>query len=180
MTTQTKELIDLREHFGIWERCGNTRFWVEMGLPDYRHVFVNPADGIMITVQDYPAPGGPAFQVLVRDASELDEEEITPAYKKNYPWVKQVLSEFFAGLMYTRVGLIKHTPQSFFVKYYKDQTRKYEETGKGHSKETGKDELLEAVKRLLGSLEERALILKKVILREELDEFLEGYGIIEC
>lgn len=173
-------LIDLREHFSIWGRCGNTSFWKELGNPPYRHVFINPADGVMITAQDLMDRQGLAMNVWVHDGGSLPSEEIIAALDKTYPWVKRVLIDFFAGLMYTRVDLIKETPLSFFVKYYKDQTRKYIETGEGHSEETGKDEILEGVKRLIGSLEGKAQIVNKTILKADFDDFLEGYGILEC
>lgn len=177
-------LIDLREHFSLWERCGNTSFWKELGLPPYRHVFVNPIDGIMITAQDlmskFEDPGALAMNIYVHDASELSHDDFTPAFESNYPWVKKVMMDFFTGLTIIRLGIVKEPPLSFFVKYYKDQTQKYKETGEGHSEETGKDELLEATKRLIGALEGKALKVKKVILKDEFPEFLEGYGILEC
>lgn len=172
-------LIDLREHFSLWARCGNTSFWKELGLPSYRHVFVDPVHGVMISAQDALDKSGLAMNVFVHDASELGHEEFEPAFQSNYPWVRKVMMDFFIGLTLIRIGLTQIDPLSFFLKYYKDQTERYKETGEGHSDETGKDELLEATKRLLGGLEP-ALKLKKTILKEELDEFLESYGILEC
>jgi hypothetical protein len=172
--------IDLRKHFGLWERCGNTPFWMELENPSYRHVFVNPIDGVMITAQEYPHQGGPALRVHVRDASGVEEGDIKRGYDSDYPWVKKVMSGFFAGLFYVRAGVIKGTPQQFFAKHYKDQTREYMDTGKGHSEETGKDEILEATKRVISSLGPKAVVLEKVILKDEIDELLEEYGILEC
>lgn len=172
-------LIDLREHFSIWQRCGNTSFWKELGNPPYRHVFVNPIEGKMITAQDIMDRSGLAMNVSVHDASDLGHDDFTPAFESNYPWVKKVMMDFFTGLTIIRLGVVKEPPLSFFLKYYKDQTQKYIETGEGHQ-ETGKDELLEATKRLIGAVEGKALKVKKVILKDEFDEFLESNGIIEC
>jgi hypothetical protein len=173
-------LIDLRQHFGLWERCRNTSFWRELGRSSSNRLLVNPMDGAMISAHDHPYVDGPALQVVVRDASEIDEQDVVRAYEQNYPWVKNVLSDFFTGLAILKTKLVKETPQSFFVKYYADQTRQYKETGEGHSDVTGKDEMLMATKKILASLGDRAVVLRKLILRDEWDEFLEGYGILEC
>jgi hypothetical protein len=176
-------LIDLREHFRLWQRCGNTSWWKELGEPPYRHTFVNPIDGMMIMAQDlmdkFQDPKGLAMNVYVHDASELGHEDFAPSFASNYPWVKKVMMDFFTGLTIVKIGLTRETPLTFFLKYYEDQTEHYKETGEGY-KQTGKDELLEATKRLIGGLEGKAMKVKKVILKDDLDEFLEGYGILEC
>lgn len=173
-------LIDLREHFGVWERCGNTSFWRELQKQTSSRSLVNPVDGAMISAHDHPYVDGPALQLVVRDASNVDEQDVLQAYDLNYPWVKRTMSDFFTGLMAVQIGLTKETPQSFFVKYYADQTKQFKETGEGHSDKVGKDELLEAAKRVLLSLGDKAVVLRKVILRDDWDEFLESYGILEC
>lgn len=172
-------LIDLREHFGIWERCGNTSFWRELRHQTSSRSLVNPVDGAMISAHDHPYVDGPALQVFVRDASNVDEQDVLRAYEGNYPWVKKVMSDFFTGLALLKTGIPKETPQSFFVKYYEDQTKQFKETGEGH-KSVGKDELLEAAKRVLLSLGEKSIVLKKVILKDDWDDFLTEYGILEC
>lgn len=171
--------IDLREHFSLWARCGNTSYWKELGLPPYRHVFVNPIEGKMITGQDIMDRSNLAMNVYFYDASELGHEDFDPAFQSNFPWVKKIMMDFFTGLTLMKIGLVKTSPLDFFLKYYKDQTQKYVETGEGHQ-ETGKDELLEAVKRTIGALEGKGLKVKKTILKAEFDEFLEDYGILEC
>jgi hypothetical protein len=173
-------LIDLREHFGLWERCGNTSFWREIGRPSSSRLLVNPVDGAMISAHDHPYVDGLALQVVVRDASNVESQDIVRAYERNYPWVKKVMSDFFTGLAILKTDLVKETPQSFFVKYYADQTKQYKETGEGHSDTTGKDELLMATKKIFGSLENKAVVLRKLILRDEWDDFLGEYGILEC
>lgn len=178
--------IDLREHFSVWGRCGGSSFWKEMNKPPYQHVYVNVVDGIVIIARGErsipwpPKEDFPAYTVFVYDASDLTHEDIMPAFPADYPWVKRVMMDFFTGLMLIRLGLTKETPLSFFLKYYMDQTKKYIETGEGHSEKTGKDELLEAMKRLIGTLGRKALKVEKTILRDELPEFLEAYGILEC
>ncbi len=172
--------IDLREHFGLWGRCRNTKFWKELEQPEYRSVFVNPIDGMMISVMDHPHVGGPARRVIVHDGRTVEHGDVLHAFENNYPWVEKVMVEFFTGLTMIRIGLASITPEEFFERYYEDQTPKYKETGKGHSEKTGKDEVLEATKRVLGALERKGIVLDKIILRDELDEFLEGYGILEC
>lgn len=173
-------IIDLRKHFGLWARCGNTNFWKQLGKPNYQRTFINPADGIMISAHDHYDQTGLAMDVYVYDASQLEHNDFTPAFKSNYPWVKKVMMDFFMGITLIRLGITKETPYSFFLKFYEDQTQQYKETGEGHSIQTGKDELLEAVKRTIGALGEKVLVLKKTILKDEFDEFLEGYGILEC
>ena len=172
--------IDLRKHFGLWDRCGNTFFWRQIGLPEYQMILVNPLRGKMITAHDNPYVGGPAKTVVVRQAEGVSERALERAYERNQPWVRRILDDFFIGMGAIAAGTVKETPESFLLNYYEDQTAKYKETGEGHSPFTGKDELLMATKKVLGALEERAVVLRKIILREELDEFLESYGILEC
>ena len=73
-------LIDLRDHFGIWEHCGNSKWWRRVPWnrrnPDSERVYVNPIDGLMISAYEYPQVPGQAWRVTVRDgqkASDLDE-----------------------------------------------------------------------------------------------------------
>lgn len=173
-------LVDLREHFGIWERCGRTSFWREAGRAEHRKILVNPVDGVMISAHDHPYVGGPALEVVVRDTAGIDDDDMLIAYGTNYPWVKNVLVHFFKGASLIALGLVKETPLSFFVKYYEDQTESFRETGEGHSVGVGKDELLAATKKILGALGDKAVVVRKVILRDEWDEFIESYGILEC
>ena len=171
-------LVDLREHFGIWERCGRTSFWREASRAEHRKLLVNPVDGVMISAHDHPYAGGPALEVVVRDTGNIDDDDMVIAYWINYPWVKKVLVNFFRGV--SLMVLSKQTPLSFFVKYYEDQTENFRETGEGHSDGVGKDELLAATKKILASLGDKAVVVRKVILRDEWDEFIESYGILEC
>jgi hypothetical protein len=134
----------------------------------------------MITAFDHPYVGGPAKAVVVRNSEKIGRRDIRNAYENVQPWVERVMGDFFAGMAAIERGVVKETPEDFFLKYYEDQTQKYKETGEGHSDFTGKDELLMATKKLLAAFEERAVVLRKIILREELDEFLESYGILEC
>jgi hypothetical protein len=173
-------LIDLRKRFGLWDRCGQTSYWRLIGLPEYQLILVDPLHGRMITAFDHPYVGGPAKAVVVRESEGITEKDLERAYDRNQPWVKMILEDFFTGMGAVAAGVVKETPESFFLKHYEDQTKKYKETGEGHSGFTGKDELLMATKKVLGALEERVVVLRKIILREELDEFLESYGILEC
>ncbi len=173
-------VTDLREDFGLWERCGNTNFWRELTSPDYRKVLVNPVDALVIIGQEHPIPGGPAMKVWVRDAYNATQADILHSYENNYPWVESIMTEFAGALQAIDAGVVHVTPTHFFQKYYKDQTKEYKETGKGHSEDIGKDELLEAVKRMIVALGKRYVALEKVILRDEWSEFLEDYGILEC
>ena len=173
-------LIDLRKHFGIWDRCSGTTYWRQIGLPEYQLILVDPLNGRMITAHDHPYVGGPAKAMVVRNSEKITSRDIRQAYERVQPWVERIMGDFFAGMAAIETGVIKESPEDFFLKYYEDQTSKYKETGEGHSDFTGKDELLMATKKLLAAFEERAVVLRKIILREELDEFLEGYGILEC
>lgn len=173
-------LIDLRQHFGIWDRCGRTNFWRQIDQPVYRFVLVDPLRGKMITAHEHPHVGGPALSVVVRDAQDVDNKELQKAYELNKPWVGRILDDFFTAVGAISVGIVQGTPEEFFLKYYEDQTKHYKETGEGHSEMTGKDELLTATKKVLASLEDRAVKIRKIILRDEWSEFLEGYDILEC
>jgi hypothetical protein len=178
-------LIDLREHFGVWERCGNTRFWRvvnwrETVYPFSRHLFLNPIDGVMIYAHDYPEAGGPALEVTVRDGGLASGEDLQKVYPRMERWIGNALRGLLTEFLMIRIGLLKGTPLSFFLKKYKDQTEHFTQTGEGHQN-PGKDEVLAATKAALGGLGEKTLaVLHKVILKEEWDEFLADYGILEC
>ena len=174
--------MDLRKHFGIWERCGNTAYWRmirKFSIPQIQHLFVNPIEGVQIFAMEYPAVGGPAFRVWVRNAQNVEDKDFKEALSQVQPWVKRILGDFFTGLGVVYAGLSRETPLSFFVKYYEDQTPEYVRTGEGH-KEVGKDEALMATMTILGQLGEKSMAFEKIILKEEWDEFLENYGILEC
>ena len=177
--------IDLREHIGVWERCGNTSFWRMVNWRETvhsftRHLFLNPVDGVMIYAQDYPQAGGRALEVTVRDGRLAAGEDVQEACTRTQPWVCKVLTVFLTDIMLVRIGLIRgFTPLSFFIKRYKDQNKHFVETGEGYQS-PGKDELLAATKAVLGTLEGKSIALRKVILKEEWDEFLGEYGILEC
>lgn len=173
-------LVDLREHFGIWKRCGRTSFWREASRAENRKLLVNPVDGVMISAHDHPYAGGPALEVVVRDTGNIDDDDMAIAYGINYPWVKKALQNLFKGMSLIALTTSKKTPLSFFVEYYADQTEHFRETGEGHSDGTGKDEVLAATKKVLASLGDKAVVVRKVILRDEWDEFIESYGILEC
>jgi hypothetical protein len=171
---------DLRQHFGIWDRCGATNFWRQIDIPEYRFTLVDPLHGKMITAYEYPHVGGPALSVVVRDAQDITNAELHQAYAKTEPWAGRILDDFFTTVGAIAAGIVQGTPEEFFLKYYEDQTKKYKETGEGHSQMTGKDELLTATKKVLAALEDKSVKLRKVILRDEWDEFLESQGILEC
>ena len=120
------------------------------------------------------------MKVWVHDAFNATQADILHAYEDNYPWVERILSEFGGALRAIGAGMVHVTPIRFFEKYYMDQTREYKETGKGHSDDIGKDELLEGFKRMIRALGKKYVPVEKVILRDEWSEFLEEYGILEC
>jgi hypothetical protein len=176
-------LIDLREHFRIWERCGNTSFWrmKDMGRGAFAF-FVDPIHGKSIYAHEHPQVGGPALAVTVRDASNSSDGDLTKVYDhfQDQPWVRRVLERFFTGATLISFGLSKYkTVLDFFLKEYKDQSEHYIQTGEGYQ-DPGKDELLTATTKVLGSLGKESIALHKIILKDDWDDFLEGYGILEC
>lgn len=140
----------------------------------------------MISAMDYPQVGGPAYDVHVRDAKVVTDEAWAEAKKLLMPWVRRLLEDFFVSLIHIDVikerqpELLEHkTKLEWLSAHYKNQTPEYLETGEGHI-HPGKDELLTATKAALGQLGQDSVSFQKVILKEELPELLERYGLLEC
>lgn len=176
-------LIDLREHFGIWERCGNTSFWRRQDLGAGAFAFfVNPLNGISIYAHEHPQVGGPALMVTARSSENIPEDTFGKVFDNQLshaPWIKRVVDRFFGAMALISLGIWKDTPLSYFLTAYKDQTEHYIKTGEGHE-QVGKDELLTATQKVLGALGTDAVKVHKIILKDEWDEFLEQFGILEC
>jgi len=177
-----KPLIDLREHYGVWDRCGNTKFWALSGpvrRPTPNVTFVNPIDGVMIQAYEHPKVGGPAFHVVVTNGQMAEEDLVREAYGRlPAPWMKKVLEEFFAFLLIVR-GHGKDELRGF-LSIYSAQDDRYREEGRGFTERFAREEVLMAVKGLLGALERKVVSVDRVILKEDLEDFLGEYGILEC
>lgn len=89
------------------------------------------------------------------------------------------MDRFFGAMALISLGIWKDTPLSYLLTAYKDQTEHYINTGEGHQA-VGKDELLTATQKVLGALGADAVKVHKIILKDEWDEFLEQFGILEC
>jgi hypothetical protein len=90
-------LFDLREHFGIWDRCGNSRFFKKQS--SYSKIYLNPLDGVLVSAhEDHHGPGysGPkTYTLIVRDGKKASDEEVVKSYERNYRWVQKALKQFF-------------------------------------------------------------------------------------
>lgn len=177
-------LIDLREHFGLWDRCGNTRFWKQES--DWLDIYVNPIDGLLIIAGEAPGSGGRGSRVLVKDAKLAEEEPLQRVFAAEPPWVKKAIRDFFMTRAYGWVAkTIKEYSQGrltvdhevvWFLSTYKDAGAAYRLHGSG---DPLREELFMAVKKTLAALDGITRV-DKVILKEELEEFLGEYGLLEC
>jgi hypothetical protein len=89
-------LIDLRKYFGIWKRCGNTRFFMKDTNNPRIRIFLNPLDGVVITILR-PLLDKPLYDITVRDAEKADNEDIAKTFKDNapFPWIERAVKRFF-------------------------------------------------------------------------------------
>lgn len=185
------QTFDLREHYGIWDRCGNTRFWKKRVESQASFLFINPFDGLMVSATPYPGYHGQpieAYRVVVRNGMECGQEKMTQAYERNQPWVKRAVTRFFESLMYgVAVEVMeKHYHKErpvdyaveYFLKTYKEQDEKYKNEGSGFQ-EPAREEALEGILKVLNIMD-NITTGNKIVLKDELDEALAEQGILEC
>lgn len=172
--------VDLRKNYGVWDRCGNTRFWSyippEGSKPVFEHTYVNPFKGILIQFSEHP-PGSPAYYVLVSDSSLATDKHFLLASASLYLREKNVINEFFENLRTRKMS--DEDEVRWFLKSYKAQGARIEEGG--GVDQPSREEVLAAIASILGAIGSVSnTAVGKVILKDEIDEFLGDYGILEC
>lgn len=184
-------LIDLREHFGIWKRCGNTRFFQKEG--EWAKLFLNPIDGFRISASPMRYPDGRVtYTLLVQDAREAADGDIDKAYAENYPWVQRAVKQFFH---YKAIGWALNAIKDYygqaplpgdkamgnFLNLYEPGGKRYlEEGGSPESDKPMLEEALEAINRTIAGMKSTIVDYGHDLSEEDVQEALEDRGILEC
>lgn len=197
-------MFDLREHFGIWDRCGNSRFFKKQS-PSSK-IYLNPLDGVLVAAHKEAVPGGAvSYTLVVRDAEKASKEDIGKAYEVNSPWVQRAVKDFFYN---QAMGWILDALKEFNGKDPlpgdKDMGNflsLYQAGGESYRKEGGRDyqqfvwegsilkdrgdvplleETLEAILRTVSVIKSTVVDYGRGLSEADVDEALAELGILEC
>lgn len=186
-------LIDLREHFGIWERCGNSRFFQKNPENPWELAYLNPLDGTLVSARRTSMlDQEPRYDLVVRDAKKVGDKAVAETFSPDTPWVKRVVKAFFyhkalgwALDAIKRYGGQKPEPgdrdmRNFLNFYQKGGKRYQEEGGSPEGDKPMLEETLEGVLRTISSLEGAIADYGRDLSREDLESALSDLGILEC
>lgn len=191
-------LIDLREHFGIWKRCGNTRFFQKEGRRRRSHeskLFLNALDGLRVSASPTHYPDGRVtYTLIVQDASKAADGDIEKSYEENspYPWIQRAVKQFFyyQALGWALDAIKEHTGQEplpgdremgNFLRLYEPGGKRYlEEGGSSESDKPMLEEALEAINRTIGGMRSTIVDFGRDLSEEDVQEALAERGILEC
>jgi hypothetical protein len=200
-------MMDLREHFGIWDQCGNTRFFQKQN--PWSEIYLNPLDGVLVVARRELGPGDqadpqtglplphadPRYTLVIREAERVESEAVQKAFAANQPWVKKAVEKFF---YYRAIGwaldvIREHTKQKplpgdrdlgNFLRLYKSGAGNREaylrEGSTGGKDEPFLEEALEAILRTMTSMEGIIADYGRGLSQADLDEALADRGILEC
>lgn len=181
-------MIDLREHFGIWDRCGNTRFFKKEN--PWSEIYLNPLDGLLVSAHRNQMEGEPRYTLVVRDASKAKKDATEKAYAANQPWVARAVKRFFyfMALGWALDAVREHTgadplpgdrEMGNFLRLYKAGGERYR--NEGHSGEDPSlEEALEGILRTVTSMDGITVDYGRNLSQADLDEVLADFGILEC
>jgi hypothetical protein len=187
------QLIDLREHFGIWKRCGNSRFFQKEGRGS--KLFLNAIDGVRISANPTHYPDGTVrYTLIVQDASKAADGDIEKAYEENrpYPWIERAVKRFFyyQALGWAADALKEHFGKvplpgdkdmgNFLAMYEPGGKRYLEEGGSSGSDKPMLEETLEAINRTIANMKSTIVDFGKGLSEEDLQEAFSERGILEC
>jgi hypothetical protein len=197
-------LIDLREHFGIWDRCGNSRFFKKQSPSSM--IYLNPLDGVLVSAHKEVVPGSTVrYTLIVRDASKASKEDIEKAYEANSPWVQNAVKQFF---YYQAIGwaldaIKEHTGKDPLPgdKDMGNFLTLYQAGGESYRKEGGRDyqqfvwegsvlkdlgdvplleEALEAILRTVSVMKSTVVDYGRGLSEADVEDALAERGILEC
>ena len=190
-------MFDLREHFGIWDQCGNTRFFKKKNA--WSEIYLNPLDGVLVAAHDETKAshrsGEPRYTFVLKDATKADDAEVKRAFKSNEPWVERAVMQFFysKALGWALDAIKQHTGMQplpgdrdlgNFLRFYKsgagDREKYLREGGLGSLDEPFLEEVLEGILRTMGSMERITVDYGRNLSKADLDEALAELGILEC
>lgn len=181
-------MIDLREHFGIWKRCGNTRFFRKEDSAS--NIYLNPLDGVLVSVH---WEGG-GHTLVVRDAKKAAEGDIQKAYQVNspYPWIERAVKRFF---YYQAIGwaldaIKEYTGQEplpgdremgNFLRLYEPGGKRYlEEGGSPESDKPMLEEALKAITITIGNMPSTIVDYGQHLSEADVGQAFADLGILEC
>jgi len=151
-----------------WRRCGNTSFYeiLSPAHPD-AGVFVDPVNRVMVTWHGYPGVGGKAVYVTRTGSSQrIHPETIEGVIRKLPEKGQNAFAEYLINSELLRErGAPPEQIVSFFTRGLQEEER---------------SAVLRATLILFSELGEAAEREARVFLRDELEEALAGFGIIEC
>lgn len=187
-------IFDLREHFGIWDQCGNTRFFKKQS--QWSEIYLNPLDGILVAARRNKLEGeDPRYELVVQDARKAEDDAIKKAFASNQPWVERAVNEFFysKALGWALDVIKEHTGKEpipgdrelgNFLQFYKsgagDREKYLKEGGSGPLGQPFLEEALEAILRTMNSLDGITVDYGRDLSQADLDEALAERGILEC
>lgn len=190
-------MFDLREHFGIWDQCGNTRFFKKQNA--WSEIYLNPLDGVMVAARDETKTshrqGDPRYTFVVKDARKAEDPEVKRAFAANQPWVEQAVMQFFysKALGWALDAIKQHTGMEpvpgdrelgNFLRFYKsgagDREKYLREGGIGSPGEPFLEEALEGILRTMNSMDRITVDYGRNLPQADLDEALADLGILEC
>lgn len=202
-----RSTVDLRDHFGIWERCGNTRFFRKDPDNPWRIVYLNPLDGILVILRktslaphvsaDEPIlpwrqpKEEPHYELIVKNASRAREGAVEEVHRRTQPWVKRAVQDFFRFQMmgWAAEAILEHhgkpTPGDpdirHMLKIYRPGGQRYLREGRSpEGDEPFLEEMLEAVFRTVGQLESATVDYGRNLSQADAAEALAELGILEC
>lgn len=190
--------FDLRKHFGIWDQCGNTRFFRKQN--PWSEIYLNPLDGVLVEAHDetkvLPPPHRDVrYTLVVKDAKKAEDSEVKRAFASNQPWVERAVNHFFyskawgwaldAIREYTGKEPIPGDRElGNFLRFYKsgagDREKYLKEGGSGPLEEPFLEEALEAILRTMNSMEGITVDYGRNLSQADFDDALADLGILEC
>jgi hypothetical protein len=187
-------LIDLREHFGIWDRCGNTRFF-QKEMRGGSKLFLNALDGLRVSASPTRYPDGRVtYTLIVQDASKAADGDIEKSYEQNspYPWIQRAVKRFFyfQAIGWALDAVKEYTGQAplpgdrdmgNFLRSYEPGGKRYlDEGGSSESDKPMLEETLEAISRTIGGMKSTIVDYGKGLSEADVEEALADRGILEC
>jgi hypothetical protein len=179
-------MSNLRDYFGVWHRCGNTAFWktVYPARAGMGGIYVDPVDSVLVFAHDYPSVGGPAIRLWRRVPPDAGAEVWGPAVERLPRHMREVYENFMMSLLsgWTVRYWDKERMLRWFLDNYREQGKAYErgEERTDEFLEPAREEVLTAIKKVVGALGDAVSPEVRLILRDELDEALLDWGIMEC
>lgn len=179
-------MAGLRDFFGVWERCGGSSFW-RMTYPQrtgMAGLYVDPIDFVMVYVHEHPQVGGPAVEIRTTAPAQEGHDDWRAAVQALPAHMRTVYEYFTSALLFgwSVRDWGKEDMLRWFLESYKKQGRPYEEGTERADDflEPAREEVLTAVKKVLGNIGAGGRRERRVVLKEDLEEALVASGVPEC